>query len=166
LLLVEDEPVQFAVDLGNEFPTAINLELLNPLLPSPKDLIFDPPSTLDSLGLQADTEAISEANFATFEQPKKTVHWGPNVNVRNVEILDVPYFGWVLNCKDKYGRLFVRDTIGVGLSNDFQDSVIGLDAHVAEHEQRAKLNIDFVWSNSLFNHLKQREPIRVIWSSK
>ena len=83
------------------------------------------------------------------------MHWGSEVKVRRVEILDRPFAGW----------FYETDIIGIGLSDNFEDSIEDLDTQVAANEERIRRGIDFARPKNAWKQLTNGVPIYVKWEN-
>ncbi len=95
---------------------------------------------------------------------KRSVHWNPEVKIRNVEILDQPFGGWVgkRHLDQSTKRMVLPQVIGFGLSpNEGYDSIEDLDTQVARRKRRNSF-ATFNFERALKRNTSG-DPIMVIW---
>jgi hypothetical protein len=90
------------------------------------------------------------------QKPKRSVHFNEQVRIREVEIMDQPYNGWV---RFRYNEEeeWLENIFGIGLSNNYRDTVDNMDSLLQKHRRY------FSWGNHITESIDNNEPVLVTW---
>ncbi len=103
--------------------------------PSNDSTISAPSSSVESIH-SASSPSLEMANSTASTAPtRKSVHFGPTVNIRMTYKLEHPFAGWNLWVGK---NLPLKTFMGFTLSNEFVDTSMDFEEHVAIQQSRMK----------------------------